>query len=52
MNDYDYDITNDLDRNEPYTTMQRITDVIFNFLTAIGVVAFAGIVGYFWARFL
>jgi hypothetical protein len=40
------------DCNEPYSTIQRIADVIFNFLTAIGAVAFAGIVGYFWARFL
>ena len=42
----------DQDYNEPYSTMQRIIDAIVNFLVAIGAVAFAGIVGYFWARFL
>ena len=42
----------DQDYNEPYSTISKITDAIFNFLTAIGAVAFAGICGYFWARFL
>jgi hypothetical protein len=47
-----YDITNDLNGNEPYTTVQRVIDVIFNFLTAVGVIAAAGIAGYFYARFV
>jgi hypothetical protein len=38
--------------NEPYSTMSRIIDAVFNFLTAVGVIAFAGVVGYFYARFL
>jgi hypothetical protein len=42
----------DRDYNEPYTTVSRIVDAVFNFLTAIGAVAFAGICGYFYARFL
>ena len=42
----------DQDYNEPYTTIQRVIDAIGNFLVAIGAVAFAGICGYFYARFL
>ena len=38
--------------NAPYGTIERIIDAIVNFLVAIGAVAFAGICGYFWARFL
>lgn len=48
----DYDITNDLSNNEPYTTLQRVVDIVFNFLTAVGVITFAGIVGYLYARYL
>ena len=40
----------DQDYNEPYSTIQRIVDVVFNFLTALGVIAFAGAAGYLWAR--
>ena len=40
------------DCNEPYTTIQRVIDAIVNFLVAIGAVAFAGICGYFWVRFV
>ena len=47
-----YDITNDVNSNQPYTMINRVIDTIFNFLTAIGAVAFAGICGYFYARFL
>jgi hypothetical protein len=42
----------DQDYNEPYSTISRIVDAIFNLLTAIGAVAFAGICGYFYARYL
>lgn len=54
MNDYDYDITNDVayDTLQPYTFIARIVDIVFNFLTAVGVIAFAGIAGYFYARYL
>ena len=38
--------------NEHYSSIDRIVDAIVNFLVAIGAVAFAGICGYFWARFL
>ena len=27
-------------------------DVVFNFLTAVGVIAAAGVAGYLWARFI
>ena len=42
----------DQDYNEPYSTIQRIADAIFSFLTAVGAIAFAGICGYLWARFV
>ena len=50
----DYDITDSLNINEnpPYSTISRIVDIIFNFLTAVGVIAFAGVCGYLWARFV
>ena len=38
--------------NPPYNMISRIVDVIFNFLTAVGVIAFAGICGYLYAKFL
>ena len=41
-----------IEHNEPYSTISHIVDAIFNFLTAIGAVALAGICGYFYARFL
>jgi hypothetical protein len=47
----DFDITNDLNVNQPYSTVQRIVDIIFNFLTAVGVIAFAGFAGYMWTRY-
>ena len=40
------------DDNEPYSLMSRIVDIVFNFFTAVGVIAFAGICGYLWARYL
>ena len=46
----DYDITNDLNDNQPYTLLSRIVDIIWNFFTAVGVIAAAGIAGYFYAR--
>lgn len=42
----------DQDYNEPYSTIERVVDTIVNFLVTIGAVAFAGICGYFYARFL
>ena len=48
-----YDITNDVyGTNEPYSIMSRIVDAIFNFLVSVGVVAFAGLLGYLYARYL
>ena len=41
-----------LNDNQPYTTLQRVVDIVFNFLTAVGVITFAGIVGYLYARFV
>lgn len=49
MND-EYDTTNDL--NRPYSVVSRVVDAVFNFLTALGVIAFAGIAGYLWATYL
>jgi hypothetical protein len=40
------------DNNEPYTVLHRIVDAVFNFLTAVGVIAFAGIAGYLWSKYL
>ena len=48
----DFDITNDVNYNQPYTMINRVIDTIFNFLTAIGAVAFAGVLGYLWARYV
>ena len=48
----DYDITNDLNSNPPYSWIGRLVDIVFNFLTAVGVITFAGIVGYLYARFV
>lgn len=52
MTNDDFDITNDINYNQPYGFIQRVIDAIFNFLTAVGVIAFAGIVGYLWARYI
>lgn len=48
----DYDITNDVAHNQPYTFMQRVLDTILNFLMAVGFIAFAGIVGYLYSRYM
>ena len=42
----------DQDYNEPYGFLSRLIDAIFNFLVALGVIAFAGIVGYLWAMYI
>lgn len=38
--------------NEPYVSIDKCIDTVFNFLAAIGAIAFAGIAGYFYARYL
>ena len=40
------------DHNQPYTLLQKVVDVVFNFLTAVGVIAAAGIAGYVYVRYL
>ena len=53
MTDDEYNITNELcDCNQPYSMLSRIMDIVFNFLTADGVIAAAGIAGYIWARYI
>ena len=48
----DHDDYGNPDYNEPYTTLQRVADAVFNFLVALGVIAFSGISGYLWAMYL
>ena len=48
----EYDITNDVNYNQPYTFMSRVVDAIFNFLAAIGFIAFAAGCGYLYSRFV
>ncbi len=42
----------DFEDNEApsYSFAMRVVDVVFNFLTAVGVIAAAGVAGYFYAR--
>ena len=41
----------DKEIEKAYNSTQGI-DAIFNFLTAVGVIAFAGAMGYLWARYM
>ena len=37
-----------IEDNEPYSFMSRVVDAIWNFLTAVGLIAACGALGYWW----
>lgn len=42
----------DQDYNEPYSTVEEIVSGILGFLAALGVIAIAGVLGYFWGLYI
>lgn len=48
----DYDVTNHITHTEPYTWFNRLIDIVWNFLTAVGFIAFAAGCGYLYSRFV
>lgn len=52
MTDHDYNITNDVNYNQPCTLLNRVVAAVFNFLTAVGFIVFAGICGYLYSKYL
>lgn len=34
--------------NQPYSFLSRVMDAVWNFLTALGLIAACGVLGYWW----